>query len=413
MRQAGYAGAVLPLVVETVAADDIGLLIPLLDSRDPLLFIRRGEGVAGIGEALRLEFTGPTRLADAAAAWREVVDAATITDAVGLPGTGLVALGSFAFSEHSAATSVLIVPRVVVGRRNGHSWITRINAPSAPIPIPTTLGHEYRISLRPGALPAEEFVKAVDAAIAEIATGTVRKVVLARDLVGRLPDGADLRRVLTYLALGYPDSFTYAVNGLVGSSPETLVRVDAGSVTARVLAGTIGRGADADSDLAASVGLATSTKDLDEHQFAIGSVMSSLRAHTSTLVASEQPFTLKLPNLWHLASDVVGSLSDGSSSLDLVDALHPTAAVAGNPTARALETIERLEPFDRGRYAGPVGWVDGNGDGEWAVALRCAHVSSTGRITAYAGAGIVRDSVAAAELAETKMKFRPIVEAFS
>ncbi len=403
----------LPLVVETVAADDIGLLIPLLDSREPLLFIRRGEGVAGIGEALRLEFTGPTRLADAAAAWREVVAAATITDGVSLPGTGLVALGSFAFSEHSAATSVLIVPQVVIGRRDGHSWITRINSPSAPIPIPTNLGHEYRISLRPGALSAAAFIEAVDAAIAEISTGTVRKVVLARDLVGRLPDGADLRRVLTYLALGYPDSFTYAVNGLVGSSPETLVRVEAGSVTARVLAGTTGRGADADADLAASVALATSTKDLDEHHFAIGSVMSALRAHSSTLVASDQPFTLKLPNLWHLASDVVGTLSDGSSSLDLVNALHPTAAVAGNPTLAALEVIERLEGFDRGRYAGPVGWVDAAGDGEWAVALRCAHVSSTGRITAYAGAGIVRDSVAAAELAETTMKFRPIVEAFS
>jgi menaquinone-specific isochorismate synthase len=404
---------VLPLVVETVAADDIGLLIPLLDSREPLLFIRRGEGVAGIGEALRLEFTGPTRLADAAAAWREVVAAATITDPIGLPGTGLVALGSFAFSEHSAATSVLIVPQVVVGRRNGHSWITRINAPSAPIPIPTTLGHEYRISLRPGALTADGYIAAVDAAIAEIAEGPLRKVVLARDLVGRLPEGADLRRVLTYLALGYPDSFTYAVNGLVGSSPETLVRVDNRAVTARVLAGTIGRGADAESDLAASVALATSTKYLDEHQFAISSVMSALRAHSSTLVASDQPFTLKLPNLWHLASDVVGELGDGSTSLDLVEALHPTAAVAGSPTADALDAIGRLEPFDRGRYAGPVGWVDGNGDGEWAVALRCAHVSSTGRITAYAGAGIVRDSILAAELAETTMKFRPIVEAFS
>lgn len=403
----------LPLVVETVAADDIGLLVPLLDQRDPLLFIRRGEGIAGVGEALRLEFTGPTRLQDAAAAWRSVVAAATVTDPLGLPGTGLVALGSFAFSEHSAATSVLIVPSVIIGRRDGHSWITRINAPSAPIPIATKLGHEYRISLRPGALSADAFIEAVDAAIAEIAEGGVRKVVLARDLVGRLPDGADLRRVLTYLALGYPDSFTYAVNGLVGSSPETLVRVDRATVTARVLAGTVGRGADLESDLAASVALATSTKDLDEHQFAIGSVMSALRAHTSTLVASEQPFTLKLPNLWHLASDVVGTLSDGSSSLDLVAALHPTAAVAGNPTLEALEIIERLEPFDRGRYAGPVGWVDAAGDGEWAVALRCAHVSSTGRITAYAGAGIVRDSVASKELAETTMKFRPIVEAFS
>lgn len=401
------------LVVETVAADDIGLLIPLLDPRDPLLFIRRGEGVAGIGETLRLEFSGPTRLADAAAAWRSLVADAVVTDPIALPGSGLIALGSFAFSEHSAATSVLIVPSVVIGRRAGRSWITRINAATAPIPIPTVLGPEYRISLEPGAMSTDAFVAAVDAAIAEIASGGVRKVVLARDLVGRLPEGADLRRVLTYLALGYPDSFTYAVNGLVGSSPETLVRVDRGSVTARVLAGTIGRGADADTDLAAAVTLATSPKDLDEHHYAIADVLRSLSPHSSTLATSEQPFTLKLPNLWHLASDVEGTLSDGATSLDLVGALHPTAAVAGSPTDAALELIARLEPFDRGRYAGPVGWVDGNGDGEWAVALRCAHVSSTGRITAYAGAGIVRESQAAKELAETKMKFRPIVEAFS
>lgn len=400
------------LVVETVAADDIGLLIPLLDSRDPLLFIRRGDGIAGIGEALRLEFTGPTRLRDAATAWQRVVAAARVTDPIGLPGSGLVALGSFSFAENSRATSVLIVPSVIVGRRNGHSWITRVNS-AAPVPEPSALGPEYRISLLPGEMPADGFIAAVDAAIAAIRAGSVSKVVVARDLIGRLPEGADLRRVLTYLALGYPDCFTFAVNGLVGSSPETLVRVDAGSVSARVLAGSVGRGADADSDLDAAISLATSTKDLDEHQYAIASVMAALAPHSSTLATSELPFTLKLPNLWHLASDVEGTLGDGSTALDLVASMHPTAAVAGSPTTAALGLIDQLEPFDRGRYAGPVGWVDAKGDGEWAVALRCAHVSSSGRITAYAGAGIVLGSDAAAELAETKMKFRPIVEAFS
>jgi menaquinone-specific isochorismate synthase len=141
--------------------------------------------------------------------------------------------------------------------------------------------------------------------------------------------------------------------------------------------------------------------------------MAALAPHSSTLATSELPFTLKLPNLWHLASDVEGTLGDGSTALDLVASMHPTAAVAGSPTTAALGLIDQLEPFDRGRYAGPVGWVDAKGDGEWAVALRCAHVSSSGRITAYAGAGIVLGSDAAAELAETKMKFRPIVEAFS
>ena len=398
------------LIVETVRADDIGPIIPLLDSRDPLLFIRRGEGVAGVGEALRLEFTGPNRIADAATAWRAIVATASITDPVGMPGSGLIALGSFAFSEHSKATSVLIVPSVIIGRRDGVSWITRVNSSSTP--TATALGPEYRISLLPGAMSADDFVAAVDASIAAIAAGSVSKVVLARDLIGRLPEGADLRRVLKTLALGYPDCFTYAVNGLVGSSPETLVRVDRGTVSARVLAGSTGRGADADTDSEAAISLATSTKDLDEHQYAISSVLGALRPHSSVLTSSDQPFTLKLPNLWHLASDVEGTLSDGSTSLDLVAAMHPTAAVAGAPTRTALGLIDELEPFDRGRYAGPVGWVDANGDGEWAVALRCAHVSSTGTVTAYAGAGIVSGSEPQRELAETRMKFRPIVEAF-
>ena len=395
----------------TVEIDDLGPIIPLLSSRDPLLFLRRKQGVAGIGEALRLEFSGEDRMRDAATAWRSIVSAATISDPIGLPGTGLVALGSFAFSRDSAATSVLIVPSILIGRRDGRSWITRVNTDAA-VPTPTALGPEYRLSLLPGEMKPDMFTAAVDKAIEAIHTGGVRKVVLARDLVGHLPEGADLRRVLLELALGYPDGFTYAVNGLIGSSPETLVRVDHGEVGARVLAGSIGRGSDAETDHDAAVSLATSTKDLDEHAYAIASVLRVLEPHSSVLTASESPFTLKLPNLWHLASDVAGKLSDGSSSLDLIAALHPTAAVAGAPTGAAMDLIEELEPFDRGRYAGPVGWVDANGDGEWAVALRCAHVSSTGRITAYAGAGIVDGSVAERELAETKMKFRPVVEAF-
>jgi menaquinone-specific isochorismate synthase len=190
------------------------------------------------------------------------------------------------------------------------------------------------------------------------------------------------------------------------------VRVNHGIVTARVLAGSIGRGADAEADHAAALALATSTKDLDEHRFAVQSVLSSLAGHATGVVSSELPFALKLPNLWHLASDVEGTLSDGSTALDLAAALHPTAAVAGAPTAAAVSAIRELEPIDRRRYGGPVGWVDASGCGKWAVALRSAEVTHDGGITAYAGAGIVADSDPERELAETRLKFRPIVEAF-
>ena len=400
------------LTVETRAVDhEVASLLPVLDPRMPLLFIRRGEGIAGLGEALRLEFRGPDRIRDAANTWREVAAAATVTDPVGLSGSGLVAFGAFAFADESESVSVLIVPEVIVGRRDGVSWVTRVNGSELKIEK-RPLGDEYRIALHQGALDREGYEAAVTQAVRRIRAGELSKVVLARDLVGHLPDEADLRRVLGELALGYPDTWTFAVDGLLGSSPETLVRVNHGIVSARVLAGSTGRGVDAEADQAAALALATSTKDLDEHRFAVQSVLASLAGHATGVVASELPFALKLPNLWHLASDVEGTLSDGSSALDLAAALHPTAAVAGAPTATALGVIRELEPIDRRRYGGPVGWVDAAGCGKWAVALRSAEVGADGAITAYAGAGIVADSEPDRELAETRLKFRPIVEAF-
>jgi menaquinone-specific isochorismate synthase len=379
--------------------------------------MRNGEGLAGLGEALRLEFSGADRMRDAALAWQELVAAATVDDPIVAPGTGLIAFGTFSFSESSEQTSVLIVPEVIIGRRAGRSWITRITPADTPAtaqaaPLPTRMGAEYRLSILPGSLTPDGYRAAVADAVARIREHDLNKVVLARDLVGRLPLESDLRRALERLALGYPDCWTYAVDGLVGSSPETLVRVHHGAVSARVLAGTIARGTDAGSDHEAARALATSHKDQDEHTFAVQSVLGALRPHSPNLATSEQPFTLKLPNLWHLATDVAGILNDGSTSLDLIDALHPTAAVAGAPTTDAVDLIDELEPFDRGRYAGPVGWVGADGDGEWAIALRCAQVSPNGNLTAYAGCGIVADSDPDRELAETTMKFRPIVEAF-
>jgi len=403
------------LTVESEACADLGPLSQLLDERDPLLWTRRGFGIGGIGTALRLEFRGPTRIRDAAAAWRSIAASARVTDPLGFPGTGLIAFGSFAFSGTSEESSVLIVPSIVVGRSAERRWITRISAGELPpmsLPPTRPLGPPYGVELLPGRMPPAAYTEAVRVAVQGIRDHELGKVVLARDLTGRLPDGSDLRVVARELALAYPDCWTFAIDGFLGSSPETLVRVTDGTVSARVLAGSAARGTDAETDEAAAVMLATSTKDLDEHGFAVRSVLASLRQRSPDVSASELPFTLKLPNLWHLASDVDGSLTDGSTALDLVDALHPTAAVAGSPTGRALEYIDRLEPFDRGRYAGPVGWIGADGDGEWAVALRSAQVARDGGITAWAGAGIVADSVPERELVETRLKFRPIVEAF-
>lgn len=423
----------MPVRAVTEPVGGHGDLLGYADTLRPLTALRRGDGIVGIGEALRLEFTGPDRLTDAAVAWRSIAAAATVLDTVHLPGTGLVAMGSFAFSDRSHAPSVLIVPEMVIGRHNGVSWITRITVDSAAdaaaaptdgvtpaahsepphtsLPRPQALGDRPRATLAAASLSREEFTAVVGRALDAIRDGRVEKVVIARDATASIPPDADRRALLHELADRYPDCVTFAVDGLIGASPETLVSVHAGEASARVLAGSTARGAGTADDAAAAAALATSTKDLDEHAFAVRSVLDALRPHVRAVTASELPFTLKLPNLWHLATDVEMQLAESSSALDIVAALHPTAAVAGSPTDAALALIAELEPFDRGRYAGPVGWIDQDGDGEWVIALRCARIDDDGLLTAYAGAGIVADSDPVSELAETRMKFRPIADA--
>ena len=389
----------------------------ILDAAHPLLWRRRGAGLVGYGITARLEFTGPSRVADAASEWQHIVSHAVIDDQVNLPGSGLSAFGSFAFADDSSATSVLVIPELIIGRRDGVAFVTTIThsgqaARPAEIPSVSPLGEKAAVAFRPGEQSEEGYRESVREAVRRIQQGQVSKVVLARDLVGTIADGADIRPMVVDLAQSYPDCWTYCVDGLIGSSPETLVRVHDGTMDARVLAGTAARGIDAHTDLEAAAVLATSPKDLDEHAFAVRSVIDALEPFTTHLSTGESPFTLRLANLWHLATDVTGNLTAGSTSLDLVAALHPTAAVAGTPTAAALAVISELEPFDRGRYAGAVGWVGSTGEGEWAIALRCVQVDGQ-RVTAYAGCGVVANSDADAELSETKMKFRPVVEALA
>ena len=412
------------LVVQTREIDHLEDLLPFTSPSHPTAWMRRGDGMVGLGEAHAFTYAGTGAYRSLADGWKQLSAAAEIDDPVALPGTGLVAFGALAFDARSQRDSVLRVPRVVVGRRGGRSWVTLITpeGEGATEPVETPYGPHWSGTLGPGEQSPAGYMAAVKAGLDAIAAGEVGKVVLARDLRGSVPAGSDLRRLSRALASDYPDTWVFAVDGLIGASPETLVTVHGGTVTARVLAGTTPRGADADADTAAASGLASSSKDLDEHEFAVQSVLASLRPHMRALAASEAPFTLKLPNVWHLATDVEGELGGAASALDLVSVLHPTAAVAGTPTDAAVELIHRIEPFDRGRYAGPVGWIDARGDGEWAIALRCAQFDPDAPpaagtdgipVTAYAGAGIVPGSDPETELIETRVKFRPIVDALA
>ncbi|WP_228479901.1 isochorismate synthase [Microbacterium abyssi] len=417
------------LIVQTREFDPVEDLLAYADPDQPLAWLRRGDGIVAVGSgspaSIRVSSReGTLRSAIIADAWRELAASAEVDDPVQLPGTGLVGFGTLTFDEGSAADSILIVPSIILGKHQGRGWITRIahageelpqDLPDATIE-PCAYGPHWAGTVGPGAQSPEGYQASVRTALSRIGSGEVSKIVLARDLAGTIPAGSDLRRLVRALSTGYPDTWTFAVDGLIGASPETLVTVQERTVTARVLAGTIGRGADADQDAAASAHLASSTKDIDEHEYAVQSLLESLRPHVRAMASSEQPFMLKLPNLFHLATDVEGELSDSGSALDLVGALHPTAAVAGTPTPAAVAAIREIEPFDRGRYAGPVGWIDGDGNGEWAIALRCAQFTPSPdaiSVTAYAGAGIVAASDPETELLETRVKFRPLVDALA
>jgi len=377
-------------------------------------FIRNGQGLVGYGEAVRLSSRGPRRMQELAEAWRALVAKTVVDDQVRQTGSGLVAFGAFSFADDSSAESVLVVPKVLLGVRDGVRWVTSVVGEDIDEfwNEPMSYRDESSINLVDGLQTSDGFKNSVIAALSAIASDKVEKIVLARDVVSKVTDNFDNRSALKKLSANYPTCWTYSVDGLFGASPELLVRVSHKQVSARVLAGTAGRGTDPGIDQAISNALQTSSKNIAEHKFAVASMVEELKKFCTKVDADEVPFSLPLPNLWHLASDVHATLHDEASVLDIAAVLHPTAAVAGTPTLVARKLIGELEPFDRGRYAGPVGWIGADGDGEFAIALRGAQLTD-GQLTAYAGCGIVAGSEPEAELAETELKFKPIREALS
>lgn len=442
--------------------------LPSFLVRDDLLcWTRREAGLVGFGEVARFTATGPERFLEADIWWRHLVLEAEIEDAVEWPGTGPVAFGSFAFSKASAHESRLIVPEIVVGLRGGEAWLTQLTfddveltaagaraaldrwlgsggavagaragaggtVPDGPTPEagagaaaaqagsavvrPVTLA--AGATLRTGSLSEEAWMAAVAAGVEEIRAGALEKLVLARDIVATLPTGVNAAQVLRELSARYRECWTYGVDGLVGATPEMLIQVEGRTAQARVLAGTLDR-RDADGmagsplEFAERV-LAGSEKQRHEHDIAIQSLTTQLAPFSEAMNAHSEPFILELPNVWHLASDVKAELTEVEghvpTCLALINALHPTAAVCGTPTTVAGALIRKLEHLDRGPYAGPVGWLDAAGNGEWGIALRGAVIESPETVRLYAGCGVVEGSVPEAELAETWAKFRPMLE---
>jgi menaquinone-specific isochorismate synthase len=423
--------------VRTIEVPDTGDVLAGLPEPAVVAWVRHGAGMAGWGEAARITLPSGEDRFTAGEKWlRSVFESAVVTDEVGLPGTGLVGFGAFTF-DASSDGSALIVPRVLRGRDgHGRAWLTTVGAPPADQIEPERIRPDQieperirpdqiwperapsQIRWHDGSLPAPQWEQAVARAVAAIKAsgrdgGPLRKVVLAGDLYATAAEPIDARVLLQRLAARYPDCYTFACDGLVGATPELLIRRFWRAVSALLLAGTTPRGGSAAEDDALGAALLADAKNTEEHAYVVASMRESLGPLCETLDMEPRPVLLKLPNLQHLATHVRGKLARPGpggflrSALSLAGVVHPTAAVCGTPTGTAMELIRELEPMDRERYAGPVGWMDASGNGEWCIALRCAQLNGqTARL--FAGGGIVAGSVPEAEFAEAQVKFRPM-----
>jgi len=404
------------LLVRTVAVPDPGDLLERIPQADVVAWVHHGAGLAGWGEAVRVMLPAGDDRFTAGEKWlRSVFDVAEVDDRVRVRGSGPVAFGTFTF-DASSDGSVLIVPRTVLGRDGrGRAWFTTVtergeDPATWPPPANPGLAAPTSLSWRDGSLPGPRWEQAVAEAVGAIRAGGLRKVVLARDVFATADEPIDARVLLRRLAGRYPDCFTFSCDGMIGATPELLVRRAGSQVSALVLGGTLPRGADPALDKTLGEELLASVKNNEEHAYAVDSIREALGPLCQVLDVEARPSLLKFPNLQHLGTQVRGILADGTpprSALALAAVVHPPAAVCGTPPGTALELIRDLEHMDRERYAGPVGWVDADGNGEWGIALRCGQLSGrTARL--FAGCGIVAGSEPAAELAETLVKLQPM-----
>lgn len=389
-------------------------LLELLPDQQPLAWVRSGDGLVGWGTYATTTVSGPNRFADARTWWHQQLESFAVNNTVHGSGTGPVLFTSFSFAPDDV--SVLIIPKVVVGTKSGKSWITWIGPEPQP-DLKSKPDHLSNAAMVWDEQPSadEQWKQRVATAVSRIQRGDLDKVVLARDITVVSQSTIDPRVILKKLADEYPSTWKFAVLGLVGATPELLLRLSRGMVTSRVLAGTISKTGDDAKDLALAASLARSSKDLAEHEYAVRSVADALEPFCSSTNVPDSPFVLHLANVMHLATDVTGALVETLSHVDaftILEQLHPSAAVCGTPRPQAAQLISEIEGMSRGRYAGPVGWIDAAGDGELGIALRCGEINREA-IRIFAGCGIVDESDPVVELAETYAKFAPMRSALT
>lgn len=386
---------------------------------DGLLFVREGVGLAARGSALRIEL--PHGTSDTGHV-RSVLRAIRSDDALHRSGSGPVAMGALAFDRN--APGHLVVPEVLVAKSSdGTAWCTTVAPMDGPPPPLPPLVSERRPRWSPhgfdlhSSFSHEDWCDAVAAAVQRIRDGALHKVVLARAVDVVATNDLVVSDILGRLQMLFPSCMVFSMEGFVGASPELLVSRKGSQVKAHPLAGTVARSGDPETDAKLAAGLLASPKDRWEHSLVIDAIADVLRPLCDELDVPGTPSIVPLRNVSHLGTVISGSLhaagvADGSArtALEFVGALHPTPAVGGAPTDTALALIGELERDDRGTYAGPVGWVDAAGNGEWAVGLRSARIDGN-RARMFAGVGIVNDSEPLAELTETQLKLQALLSA--
>jgi len=346
---------------------DLISLIPDVGPREVFSWVRNNQGIVAWGVNTSENFSGSERFSRAHKWWKEFVDNSSVRDEVMTSSSGAMKI-----------KAEIYAPKEV---------------PHSPV----------NVSWSDGTISTTQWQESVKKAVERINKKELDKVVLARDIHAHSDQDIDPRYLLKNLSNSYPECWSFSVNGLVGATPELLIRRSGDAVLSRVLAGTIRRDESAtDSELAST--LLTSGKDLEEHEFAVSSVATSLALHCTDMNVPTNPRVLRLSNVAHLATDISGTLVDSAPALVLAGSLHPTAAICGTPTGRAKSLIQELEQMNRNRYTGPVGWINAKGDGELGIALRCAEINgNTARL--FAGCGIVSESNPEDELAESNAKF--------
>ncbi len=334
----------------------------------PLIWAHQGKALIGLGQVRVFDpGTGPDRYEKALVALRES----------GMP----VGYASFTFDPEREGSVVLVPERV------DEVGVDELQYSDSPIPM-------GRVEMD----GSSSWTNGIAQAMQALESGSLEKVVLSRQVEARFDEDVSPLGVVTRLHDAQPACYTFAVDGLIGASPELLVSFTDGYITSLALAGT-----------AIEEDGLQSQKIEREHRYTASSVERALAEHVTDL-SKETRRVVTFGDIKHLASRFEGRAVAGTSVLSVLASLHPTAAVAGSPREQALSLIREIEPTGRGRYAGPVGWFDTDGEGEFAIALRCGLIQGRD-VTLYAGGGIVVGSDASSEFYETELKLRPMRQA--